>query len=134
MKISSKGRYAVRVLIDIATHQNEYVSIAEISARQGVSVKYLEKIMNSLVKGKLVTSLMGPNGGYKLAKPTNKCTIAEIFALTGDTPTLAPCQMEKNECASRAKCTTIGYWDTLQKLIVDNLNKITLKDLIDKTY
>ena len=134
MKISSKGRYAVRVLIDIATHPDKYVSISEISERQNISVKYLEKIVNLLSKGNLVVSQMGPNGGYKLAKPTNKCTIAEIFALTGDTPDLAPCQANKDQCPNYSKCSTIGYWDTLQRLIIDNLNKISLKDLIDKTY
>jgi len=134
MKISSKGRYAVRVLVDLATHQLEYVSISEISERQGVSVKYLEKIMRFLVKGKLVTSLMGSNGGYKLTKPAKQCTIAEILTLTGDTPNLAPCQTENGKCPNAKKCSTIGYWDTLQKLIFDNLNKITLQDIIDKTY
>ena len=134
MKISSKGRYAVRVLVDIATHQNDYVSISEISERQGVSVKYLEKIMHLLVKGKLVNSLMGSNGGYKLAIPAKKCTIAKVLILTGDTPNLAPCQSGNNKCLHAKKCSTIGYWDTLQKLIFDNLNRITLQDLIDKTY
>ena len=134
MKISAQGRYSVRILIDLATHQNDYVSISELSKRQGVSIKYLEKIMRTLVKGKIVESLMGPNGGYKLSKPANKCTIAEILTLTGDTPNLAPCQIENSKCPNAKKCSTIGYWDTLQKLIFDNLNKITLQDLIDKTY
>jgi len=134
MKISSKGRYAVRVLVDLGIHQKEFVSISEISERQGVSVKYLEQIMHLLVKGKLVTSLMGSNGGYKLSKPAKKCSIAEILALTGDTPNLAPCQNGGKVCPNANKCSTIGYWDALQKLIFDNLNKITLQDLIDKTY
>ena len=132
MKISSKGRYAVRVLVDIAIHKNDYVSISEISNRQNISVKYLERIMSILVKGKLVTSLMGQKGGYKLAKPANKCTIAEILELTGDSPDLAPCQ--KTGCPNANKCPTIGYWETLQKLIFDNLCTITLQDLINKTY
>ncbi|MBQ7452830.1 MAG: Rrf2 family transcriptional regulator [Clostridia bacterium] len=134
MKISAQGRYSVRILIDLATHQNDYVSISELSKRQGVSIKYLEKIMRTLVKGKIVESLMGPNGGYKLSKPANKCTIAEILTLTGDTPNLAPCQNSDKTCPNAKKCSTIGYWDTLQKLIFENLNKITLQDLIDKTY
>lgn len=134
MKISSKGRYAVRILIDIATANKDYVSISEISERQGISVKYLEKIVNILVKGKLVESQMGSKGGYKLAKKPQQCTIAEILALTGDAPVLAPCQMSKEKCPQAKKCTTIGYWETLQKLIYDNLNKITLQDLINKTY
>ena len=134
MKISSKGRYAVRVLIDIATANKEYVSITEISERQNVSIKYLEKIMHILIKGNLVVSLMGANGGYKLVKEPNQYTIAEILTLTGDAPTLAPCQVSQNNCPNVEKCTTIGYWEKLQKLIYDNLNQITLQDLIDKTY
>ena len=134
MKISAQGRYSVRILVDLATHQNDYVSISEISERQGVSVKYLEKIMRTLVKGKIVESLMGANGGYKLSKPAKNCKLAEILALTGDTPNLAPCQTKKEKCLNAEKCSTIGYWNTLQKLIYENLNKITLQDIIDKTY
>ena len=134
MKISSQGRYAVRTLIDITTTQKEYVSISEISERQNVSIKYLEKIMRILVKGKLVESLMGSNGGYKLAKRADKISVAEIFALTGDNPNLAPCQISKEKCPNSKNCSTIGYWATLQKLIYDNLTKITLKDIIEKTY
>lgn len=134
MKISSKGRYAVRILIDIATAKKEYVSISEISERQGISVKYLEKIMNILVKGKLTESLMGQKGGYKLSKSPKNISVAEIFSLTGDAPVLAPCQISPNKCPKIKDCTTIGYWETLQKLIFDNLKKITLQDIIDKNY
>lgn len=132
MKISAQGRYSVRVLVDLANHKENYVSISELSVRQNVSVKFLEKIMRALVKGKLIESLMGANGGYKLIKPAKKCTIAEILAITGDLPDLAPCQTDK--CQNAKNCSTMGYWGTLQKLIFDNLNKITLQDLIDKTY
>lgn len=134
MRISSKGRYAVRVLIDLANHQSDYVSITGISERQGISVKYLEKIMHILIKGKLVNSLMGSNGGYRLSKPANKCTIAEILTLTGDAPNLAPCQNSGKTCPHAIACSTIGYWDTLQKIIFENLNNVTLQDIIDKTY
>ena len=134
MKISSKGRYAVRVLIDIATAKKEYVSISEMSERQGISVKYLEKIVHVLVKGKLLESQMGSKGGYRLAQNPQKCTIAQILTLTGDAPVLAPCQMSKEKCPQSKKCPTIGYWGTLQKLIYDNLSHITLQDLINKTY
>ena len=134
MKISSKGRYAVRILIDIATSDKEYVSISEISERQGISIKYLEKIMNILVKGKLVESLLGQKGGYKLSKSPKKCSVAEIFSLTGDAPVLAPCQISPNKCPKLKNCTTIGYWENLQKLIYGNLEKISLQDIIDKNY
>ena len=134
MHISSKGRYAVRVLTDLATSKSEYTSITEMAERQNISVKYLEKIMNILVKGKLVESLKGSNGGYKLTRQPKDYSVYDILLLTGDTPTLAPCQNSPRECLMKNKCTSIGYWDTLQKMIVDNLTKITLKDIIDKTY
>lgn len=134
MHISSKGRYAVRVLIDLAINNRDFTSLSEISQRQGITTKYLEKIMNILVKGKLVTSLMGSNGGYKLSKKTNEYSIYEILLLTGDAPSLAPCQNADNPCQMKDKCTSIGYWDTLQKLIVDNLKSISLQDVIDKKY
>ena len=134
MHISSKGRYAVRILTDLATSKSEYTSISEMAERQNISVKYLEKIMNILVKGKLVESLKGSNGGYKLTRQPKDYSIYDILLLTGDTPSLAPCQSSSQPCLMKNKCTSIGYWDTLQKMIVDNLTKITLKDIIDKTY
>lgn len=134
MYISSKGRYAIRVLIDLATANTEYTSLSAISERQNISIKYLEKIMNILVKGKCAKSLMGHNGGYKLTKQPKDYSIYEILSLTGDTPTLAPCQDERQNCTMKNNCTSFGYWNTLQKLINDNLTKITLQDIIDKTY
>ena len=134
MHISSKGRYAVRVLIDLANAGNKYTSLSEIAEKQNISVKYLEKIMNILVKGKLVESLMGPNGGYKLTKAPKDYSIYEILLLTDDTPSLAPCQTSSQNCTMKNKCTSIGYWNTLQNLIIDNLKQITIQDIIDKTY
>lgn len=134
MYISSKGRYAVRVLIDLATSNSEYTSLSEMAERQNISVKYLEKIMNILVKGKLVESLKGSNGGYKLRRKPSEYSVYDILLLTGDAPELAPCQNPSQECVMKAKCTSIGYWDTLQKMIIDNLSKITIQNIIDKTY
>ncbi|MBQ7466835.1 MAG: Rrf2 family transcriptional regulator [Clostridia bacterium] len=134
MHISSKGRYAVRILTDLATSKSEYTSITEMAERQNISVKYLEKIMNILVKGKLVESLKGSNGGYKLTRQPKDYSVYDILLLTGDTPTLAPCQNSSQKCVMKDKCTSIGYWDTLQKMIIDNLKKITIQNIIDKTY
>jgi len=134
MKISSKGRYAVRVLIDLATSGEEFTSLSSIAERQNISVKYLERIMNMLVKSKLVLSLKGKTGGYKLTKPAKDYSVYDILAVTGDAPNIAPCQNSKQKCQMQNKCTSIGYWNTLQNLIVDNLNKITLADIINKTY
>ena len=134
MHISSKGRYAVRVLIDLATAENDYISLSEVSKRQNISVKYLEKIMNILLKGNLIESLKGHNGGYKLSKSPKDYSVYEILLLTGDAPNLAPCQNSTQKCEMKDKCSSIGYWNTLQKILIDNLTKITLQDIIDKTY
>lgn len=134
MKISSKGRYAVRVMVYIAKSDKEYVSISEIAEKQNISVKYLERIVSGLTKAKLLTSLMGSLGGYKLTKQPKDCTIAEILAVTGDLPELAPCQKESTPCPSKNTCSTIGCWETLAKIIYDYLTNVSLLDLINKSY
>ena len=134
MKISSKGRYAVRVMVDIATSNKEYVSLSEIAERQNISVKYLERIVSALTKAKLLESLKGSLGGYKLTKNPKDYNIAEILDVTGDLPELAPCQKQQIECPNKAKCSTISCWETLNKIIYDYLNRVSLQDLINKTF
>ncbi len=134
MKISSRGRYALRIMIALATKKQEYISISEISNEQHISNKYLEKIMAMLTKAKLIISQKGTNGGYTLSRAPKDYTIAEILELTGDAPNLAPCQKNPNACEHVHDCTTIGYWGTLQKMIYDHLNSVTLQDIIDKTF
>ena len=134
MKISSKGRYAVRVMVDIATSNKEYVSVSEIADRQNMSVKYLERIISQLTKANLLESLMGSLGGYKLTKKPSELCIAQILSVTGDMPELAPCQKSQNQCPNKNECTTVGCWDTLAKIIYDYLSNVSLQDLIDKTY
>ena len=133
MKISSKGRYAVAVMVDIAMANKEFVSIAEISSRQNITVKYLEQIISKLVKANLLTSCRGIAGGYKLNKPPKDYTIAEILYATGDMPKIVPCRMEGAVCPEKDKCHTIGVWEGLSAIIYDYLNKVSLQDLIDKT-
>ena len=134
MYISSKGRYAVRVLIDLALSKSTFTSLSEIAERQNISPKYLEKVMNILIKNKFIESQMGASGGYRLTKPPKEYSVYDILKLTGDTPSLAPCQASNEKCLMKDKCTSIGYWNTLQKLINDNLSKITLQDILDNNY
>src|SRR5574344_835375 len=124
MKISSRGRYAVRVLVDIANSDTKMESIAEIAKNQNISTKYLEKIVAILVKSDLLLSIKGSQGGYKLTKNINEYTIAQIFSATGDLPELAPCLYLNVECPNRTKCPSIGCWDKLDKIITDYLNKV----------
>lgn len=134
MKISARGRYAVAVMVDVAKNDDEFASVSEISARQGIPPKYLEQIINKLVKANLLISSRGTKGGYKLSKPTNKYSLAEILIVTGDMPKIAPCLLQETPCPKLDSCDTIGIWETLNKLIYDYLQGLTLEDLINKTY
>lgn len=134
MKISSKGRYAVRIMADIASCDKEVVSLSEVATRQNLSVKYLEKIMSSLTKAKLLDSVMGSQGGYKLSKNPKNCTVAEVLAATGDLPELAPCQKNNGVCPQKNKCSASGCWDNLTKIIYDYLKSVSIFDIINKTY
>lgn len=133
MEITSKGRYAVRVMADIARNENNYVSITDISKRQNITPKYLEKIIAMLVKANLVESMRGANGGYKLNKKPIDYTIKEILNATGDSTQIATCQKGVN-CPMADCCDSQGVWNTLSTIIDDYLESITLQDLIDKTY
>lgn len=133
MKISTKGRYAVRAMYEIAISQKEFISIAEISQNQSISIKYLEQIISLLSKNNLVTSQKGAQGGYKLTKAPNQISIYEILHATNDTPHFAPCLEDKTSCPRASSCPTINCWDSLTTLIVNFLKSITLQDLINKT-
>lgn len=133
MKISTKGRYAVRAMYEIAVSQKDFISITDISQSQGISIKYLEQIISLLSKNKLVTSQKGAQGGYKLTKAPNQISIYEILHATNDTPHFAPCLENKTACPRATSCPTINCWDSLTTLIVNFLKSITLQDLINKT-
>ncbi len=134
MKISSKGRYAVRVLVDIASSNKSYVSLSEIAERQNISVKYLEQIVSNLTKAKLLESQMGSQGGYRLVKKPEEYNIAEILSVTNDLPQIAPCQKSSSECPHNKECSTKGCWENLNKIICDYLQNVSLQNLIDKIY
>lgn len=134
MKISSKGRYAVRIMAEIAKCSNSCISVSDISEKQNITIKYTEQIINKLVKNKLLVSFRGVNGGYALAKKANEITIAEILKVTNDTPTLAPCLSENKDCPRKNECVSIGCWENLNKLIFDYLSSVTLQDILNQNY
>ena len=134
MKISTRGRYALRVMIDIAEHNNgEFIPLKDIAGRQGISQKYLEGITTDLSKAGIIEGLHGKGGGYKLARDPENYTVGEILRLTeGD---LAPVTcLEKNAvpCGRASECKTLSMWEDLYKLITDYFDGITLSDLIKK--
>ena len=131
MKISTKGRYALRVMVDLALNSNEkYVTSKEISMRQEISNKYLEQIIAMLNKAGYLETARGNTGGYKLAKKPNEYKIGDILKATeGD---LAPidCLTEEGKCQRQEKCTTYSFWKGLDDVINEYINSKTLEDLI----
>ena len=131
MKISTKGRYALRVLIDLAeNYKGDYIPLKEIAERQEISQKYLEGIIAELSKKGLLDALHGKGGGYKLIKDPNDYKVSEIIeAVEGS---LAPIEcLEKNAkpCKRAQECRTLPMWTGLYKVIQEYLDNISLADL-----
>ena len=130
MKISTKGRYALRVMIDLAVNdKGAYVSLKDISNRQEVSLKYLEQIMAMLNKAGYVKSTRGNNGGYRLAKLPEEYKVGDILRKTeGDLAPIACVNGE--ECSKRENCKTFKFWQGLDNVINEYVDSKTLADLI----
>ena len=132
MLISTKGRYALRVMIDLVEHQSEgYVPLKEIAERQEISEKYLESIIKILVKAKLLDGLRGKGGGYKLTKAPEQYTVGSILRLTEES--LAPVACLEDgaaPCTRAAECRTLPMWQGLDKVINEYLDSILLSDLV----
>lgn len=135
MKISTKGRYALRMMIDLATHGGkEYVALKDIAARQDISKKYLEQIVPLLSKAELLRTNRGYQGGYALAKPPEQYTVGEILRVTeGSLSPVACLQYGENNCPRKADCITLPLWEGLYKTIMDYLDGITLRDIIEQS-
>jgi len=134
MMISTRGRYALRVMIDLAQQKTDgYVPLKEIAARQEISEKYLESILKLLVKGKILTGLRGKGGGYRLNKAPEEYTVASILELTEETLAPVSCLEKGAEPCPRAHaCKTLGMWKGLGQLIQDYFGHITLADLLEE--
>lgn len=134
MKISTKGRYALRVMIDLATHNTgEYIPLKEIAARQEITVKYLEQIIPALNRAGYLNSSRGNSGGYRLAMNAKNYTVGDILRATeGSLAPVACLENEVNDCSRNKYCVTLDVWKGLDKVIGDYLDSITLQDLADK--
>ena len=132
MKISTKGRYALRMMIDIAEQGNgERVSIKEISERQNISTKYLEQIVTNLTRAGLLRSERGSQGGYMLTKASDQYTIGQILrSIEGKLAPVACLEDEVNQCERVEVCRTLDFWKGLYKVIDDYVDSVTLQDLI----
>ena len=135
MMISSRGRYALRVMIDLAEHADEgCLPMKEVAQRQSISLKYLEKIMPLLVAAKLVTGTHGKGGGYRLNRRPEDYTVGSILKLTEGGLTAVSCTSEGPAACSRSSCCeTRPMWDKLDKMIDDFFESITLADLLKES-
>ena len=134
MLISTKGRYALRVMIDLAEHQSEeFISLKEIAQRQEISEKYLESIIRILVKAKVVESLRGKGGGYRLRKAPEQYTVDSILRLTEESLAPVTCLESNAEACSRSGgCRTLALWQGLDTVIREYLESVTIADLADQ--
>ena len=134
MKISTKGRYALRMMIDLAQNQGDgYVSLKDIANRQEISKKYLEQIVAILNKPDVLRTNRGYQGGYRLVKNANEYTVGDILRLTEGG--LAPVSCLDNSpilCDRAEDCITLPIWKGLYKVISEYLDSITLQDIVDK--
>lgn len=133
MKISTKGRYALRMLLDLAEHQNDgYIALKDIAKRQEISKKYLEQIIPILNKSDVLNANRGYQGGYRLAKDPSKYTVGDILRLTeGSLSPVACLDHNPIECERSADCMTLPIWKGLGKVINEYLDSITLQDILD---
>lgn len=133
MKISTKGRYALRMLLDLAQHtEQEYVPLKDIAERQNLSKKYLEQIVPVLNKSDMLQTNRGFQGGYRLAKTPDAYTVGEILRLTeGNLAPVACLADDPNQCLRREECITLPVWEGLYRAIVEYLDSITLQDILE---
>lgn len=134
MKISTKGRYALRMLIDLTENREKgFVSLKEIAARQGVSKKYLEQIVPVMNASGLLITNRGYQGGYKLSKDPSAITVGEILRCTEGSMAPVSClDQTPNQCERCSECVTLPIWMGLEKVINEYLDGITLQDIIDQ--
>ena len=133
MKISTKGRYALRMMLDIAQHDTgEPVRIKDISARQDISLKYLEQIVSGLVRANYLRSIRGPQGGYRLTKRPEEYVVGDILRLTEGSLSPVEClSTDRNECPRADSCVTLRIWKELDEAIRSVVDKYTLEDLLN---
>ncbi len=136
MMISTRGRYALRLMIDIALNEkDEPIRVKDIAQRQDISDKYLEQIIAVLVKAGFVKSLRGPQGGYRLTKKIGDYTVGSILRVTeGKLSPVACLEDDVNQCPRKEDCITLGLWEKLDSAIKNVVDNTTLQDMIDWHY
>ena len=132
MMISTRGRYALRILIDLAEHQQDgYITLKEAADRQEISQKYLESIIKILVRADYVEGVRGKGGGYRLSRPANEISVQDVLQLTEGTLVPVACLEDgAKPCSRRADCRTISLWEGLDQVVSEYLRGYTIRDLI----
>ncbi|MBP5159753.1 MAG: Rrf2 family transcriptional regulator [Lachnospiraceae bacterium] len=133
MLISTRGRYALRVMIDLAEHGNDsYVAMREVAEREQVSLKYLERILPLLVKEDLIEGVHGKGGGYRLTRDPADYKLGEILRLTeGDLAPVSCLEQGAEACERKNVCKTLPVWAELNRRINEYLDSVTLLDLVN---
>lgn len=134
MKISTKGRYALRMLIDLVSHQNEgFVSLKDIAERQNISKKYLEQIVPMLNRDGILRTNRGNHGGYQLAKSASEITVGDILRSTeGSLAPVSCLEFDENECPRKDECATLYIWEGLYGVVNEYLDRITLQSILER--
>ena len=132
MMISTRGRYALRILVDLAEKQNDgYITLKETAERQEISEKYLESIVKDLVRARFVEGVRGKGGGYRLARPAEEIKVLEVLQSADGTLVPVACLEEGSEpCSRAAACRTLPLWKGLDKVISEYLGGFTVQDLV----
>jgi len=137
MRLTTKGRFAVTAMVDLALHQNgSPIALSEISARQEISLAYLEQLFSKLRRQQLVESVRGPGGGYQLGRPAADVTVADIIAAVNESIDATQCRGKEN-CQGHhhtggTRCMTHDLWATLNVKMLDYLDSVSLQDLVDQ--
>lgn len=133
MKLTTKGRFAVTAMLDIALHKpEEYVSIAAIGERRHLSSAYLEQIFGKLRRAGLLEGVRGPAGGYRLARPAEDITVMQILEAVDAALEKSVCDKRRPTCDGEGECITFDLWDSLNREMHRFLDGITLKSLADQ--
>lgn len=134
MRLTTKGRYAVTAMLDLAVHAiNGPITLADISQRQGISLSYLEQLFAKLRKNELVTSARGPGGGYRLSRDADAINVAEIITAVDEKVDATRCERQ-GDCQNGEKCLTHQLWMDLSDQIFDFLENITLGKLVNDRH
>lgn len=135
MKISTKGRYALRLIIDLAQHSGDgFISLKDVAERQSISKKYLEQIVPMLNKSGILHTNRGNRGGYMLSANPSALTVGDVLRATeGSLAPVSCLEFEPNICERREECRTLYIWEGLFKTVTDYLDGISIQDIIDRS-